>query len=253
MYPKAADQNLSLLEVADDWSQEIKPRKTSKELERFLIEAWWRGELQFLGGITRVKTIGALFKSTAAGPLFWIDGEPRPQTVWEYPDGSADVFIGPILKVPSLSPDEWSDEHCNHAFEDIAKHWEHSAFDFIRPIISTAKLAERDFTNWIKAKGYIRPEFWAEPKPGEVVQLVKASQSIPKRISKKKVHDIVVLYIKLARTAGESPTKKGLEKYCDKENCGIPRDLLRSEFTEVMGNNAPGRGRPKKIAKINRG
>ena len=252
MYRIASEQNLTLLEIADNWSREISPKRTSIELEKSLIQAWWRGELQATGNITRLKAIDALFTSVAARPLFWVNGEPEPKTIWEHPDGSAEVFIGPILKVPSHSPDEWSDENCNDAFEEIAKDWDNQAFDLIRPIISETTLSERDFTAWIKAKGHDRPEFWVEPKSFEADRVLKAPKTALKKISKNKAPDFVRLYQSKTLGAGDQPTKVGLERYSLAENYDGTRDSLRNAFDEIMGGNAPGRGRPKKSRKINR-
>jgi hypothetical protein len=63
MFPLSADK-LPLLEIADFWSREIKPRALQQELLALLEAAWWLGEitgdsdtcLQFLSKMLRLRT-----------------------------------------------------------------------------------------------------------------------------------------------------------------------------------------------------
>lgn len=162
MYPIPATKSLSLPEIADHWSREISPTRTAEEIEQFLARAWWMGEFKDIGGRTRLKALISFFKISKIDNLFWINGEQKPQRVWEYPDGSAKVLMLPVLQVPSNRPEEWTDDDCQLAYQSIAENWGDDIFQLVEPVIFTISLSQQDFSNWLNALGYNQPIFWGK-------------------------------------------------------------------------------------------
>ena len=57
MLRRPADRNLTLDEIADDWSREIQPPRSKNELATELCKAWWRGEFEATRGPKRHQKI----------------------------------------------------------------------------------------------------------------------------------------------------------------------------------------------------
>ena len=91
MFPIKAEQ-LTLMEIADYWARETKPRATQAELLTILEKAWFGGELMSLGRPTRLDLLRAMYKSTQDDILFLIGAEAGPPELQELEDGGAQEF-----------------------------------------------------------------------------------------------------------------------------------------------------------------
>ena len=247
MYPIPARKNLDFYEIADHWSREIEPRRSSKEILIDLGRAWWRGEFKCHGQLTRLRVLNALFKEASAQITFWVQGEDPPQTVWEHPDGSAEFLMQSVIHVPNSDPETWTDEQCVEAYEAIAQNWGHEEFDLVTPVVSGLMLTEAVFTQWIEANAYHRPKFWGVACVTEA-DTVTASPPPLKR--QEGLKQFVTLYIQNTKAAGKLPTKVGLAAAAKAESRKGGRDQLRYEFDQQMGGEAPRRGRPSKKSPI---
>jgi len=178
---RSPEKSLALFQIADDWSREIQPARSSDELLNELVTAWWRGELQAASGPTRLKVLSALFKTSRSEIPFWVDGEDAPQTSWELPDGGVEVLIIPVLPVPSSDPEAWTDEACAVAYEALAEHWRDSSFNLVSPLVTGGiSVFEPSFTQWIAACGHTPPEFWRRQQPHSINPApVPAPASVP--------------------------------------------------------------------------
>lgn len=245
MYPIASSRNLELHEIADHWSREIYPGRTKGELINDLGKAWWRGEFQSTDKIIRLNLLKVLFKKRRAKLPFWPAGEREPQTVWEFPDGSAKVLVLNTLPVPSGDLGSWADEDCLSAYEAIAEDWGDEAFELIAPIVSGVTLSGSGFASWVGKLGYTRPTFWAS-SPGGGDRAPPISVQLSRRRAASRPVEFVKSYIKDTQAAGRRPTKTGLEVAVKRAGLIGGRDARRNEFNQQMGVNAPGRGRPAK-------
>ncbi len=198
MLRRPADQYLTLLQIADDWSREIQPPRSKHELTNELGKAFWRGEFQASTGPTRLKVLQSCFSRRQSELLFWVQGECEPQTVWEQDDESAVVDLTPVLPVPSSTPDSWTDRECRAAYEVIAEYWGNPDFNIMEPFVTLGVfLSEPDFTKWASEAGHTRPDFWvrtpldvvcAEPEPPkDVSQAPQRNVGMRKRGPKPKV------------------------------------------------------------------
>jgi hypothetical protein len=164
MLRRSPDKSLTLFQIADDWSREIQPARSLDELLNELVMAWWRGELEVVSGPTRLKLLKALFKNGQAEIPFWVNGADLPQTSWELPDGGVELLIFPVLRIPSIDPEAWTDGECEAAYQAIAEHWRDSCFDLISPLVTGGiSLSAPSFAQWIADCGHTPPEFWLRP------------------------------------------------------------------------------------------
>jgi hypothetical protein len=247
LYPIPAKKNLDLSEIADHWSREIEPRRSSREMLIDLGRAWWRGEFKSHGEITPLRVLNALFEESSSQLTFWVQGEDPPQTVWEHPDGSAEFLMRPVIPVPSSDPETWTDEQCVEAYEAIAQDWGHGDFDLVAPVVSGLMLTEAAFAQWIEANSYHRPKFWGFACVNQVDTL---TPSPPPQKRHEGLKQFVSRYIQNTKDAGKLPTKVGLAAAAKTEGRKGGRDQLRNEFDQLMGDEAPRRGRPSKKSPI---
>jgi hypothetical protein len=169
LYPIPADQILSLTEIADHWARQIDPKRSRKDLIRFLERAWWLGEFSSENQISRLGILKALFSLKRDALPFWVEGEEEPKSVWDLPDGGAEVLLLSPIPVPSISSASWTDKACESAFASIAENWREDglhipAFDLVKPVVRSVCLSEASFTHWLVCSGYTRPSFWAVGK-----------------------------------------------------------------------------------------
>ena len=245
MYPIPASLNLTLSQIADHWSRKIKPRRSSDEIRRDLGQAWWRGEFQSNGETTRLRVLRALFKGRRADLPFWVQDDDRPQTVWEHPDGSAEVLLLSVIRVPSADPESWIDQDCHEAYEAIAQDWGDDVFSLIEPAVVCVTLSEPEFTRWTQNMGYKRPKFWATNTPVSVEHAAPSVAPLPKN-RPGKPDKFVSQYIEKEKASGGRPTRVGLEVAAKSAGIRGGRNERRAEFERQMGGEAPVRGRPSK-------
>jgi hypothetical protein len=135
MFPIPAEINLSIREVADYWSREMRsPRATERELRASLIAAWWRGELRSADEAQRLDVLRGLYsRGGHDGIVFIIPGMKSPPAL-KYPrGGGVEVDLRVRVPVPCESPASWTESNCTQAFEAIASGWDESKFSLLSP------------------------------------------------------------------------------------------------------------------------
>lgn len=240
-----AKRDLSLFEIAELWSREIKLLRTQSDLLEDLGKAWWRGEFQSRTEVTRLKALRALFHTRRAELPFWVEGSEKPQTTWEHPDGSVDVLLLSPVPVPSADPGAWVDGECLSAYEVIAQDWPNEAFDIVDPVVRGVILTSQDFAGWVANFGYSQPTFWALPSAAPTEPLKQAAE-LSQRLSLGTNKQFVKEYIATAESSGALPTQAGLEKHAKAMRRKGGREDLRRQFRAQRAEAAPGRGRPTK-------
>ena len=246
MLRRPADQYLTLLQIADDWSREIQPPRSKHELTNELGKAWWRGEFVATRGPTRLAVLQSCFRNRHADLLFWLKGACEPQTVWEQSDGGAVVLLTPVLPVPNAVPESWSDDDCGAAYDVIVEGWGSDEFRMMEPFVTIPiHLSETDFTKWIGQVGHTRPDFWVAAPSSAAEHVSDPSDLIPKNVSPK-TDEFVRQYIADMQAAKKLPTKSGLEQAAKEMGRKGNRELLRKSFNLQMDGDAPVRGRPPK-------
>jgi hypothetical protein len=241
MYPIAATKLLSLGDVAKHWAREVTPACTEAELLNLLASAWWLGGLKNDDKISRLEALKALFAVKRVEISFWVEEEPEPETVINFPDGSAGVLLSPIVPIPRRATDDWTEADCSAAFNAIAENWPHDAFADIEPIISGISLKQSTFSDWLQRSSYNPVTFWAAETPS-MPPPPEPDQKVP-RVN---TREFVAVYIRETEAAGRLPTKKGMEQRAKDQGIRGGRDRRAQEFDQQMGGKAPSRGRPRK-------
>jgi hypothetical protein len=220
VFPVPSSQPLSLWQIADYWSREMKPPANRDELFDSLVKAWWRGEL-VASGAERVDMLKAIHNN----PPSWIAFEGEQQ-ISALPNGIVEVRL--FVPLPKSSPDSWTDDDCTEAFQIIAKLWDSLDFELFVPIVWSLQLSEDEFTRWVKSRGHQRGNFWARGKKE------KGSSA---KISKATITDLVREY----RQSTPSPTQDGFLKWLRAKNIDGSRDFFRSTYKDLTGQLRPGR------------
>lgn len=65
MFPIPSERKLSVVEVAEYWSREIKPPASAQELRDVISKAWWRGELLATNGASRLSVLRGYYARSA--------------------------------------------------------------------------------------------------------------------------------------------------------------------------------------------
>jgi hypothetical protein len=133
LYPIQASRSLTLLEIVDHWSREIKPARSRKELLDFLSQAWWRGEIDLAVGLRRVQLLRVLYKNYQNKIAFVVPGKAEPKSFKKLPDGGVEIFRFWRVPLPSAEPDSWDDVNCKDAFDAVAQAWSMDEFEIAAP------------------------------------------------------------------------------------------------------------------------
>jgi hypothetical protein len=164
MFPLASDE-LSLADISDFWSRDIKARPL--ELLALLEEAWWRGEIRGRAATSRLQLLQSMFRSLGgqAGPgiVFVREGDEPPPEVTELPDGFADVALRHVVPVPAADVSGWNEQMCEQAFEALAQTSSSDSYPDLAPFFASIKLSFAEFDKWREARGYFKPAFWSGP------------------------------------------------------------------------------------------
>lgn len=152
MFP-IGKQNLSLLEIADYWSREIRPPASRKELLRLLESAWWLGEIHGDSILIRLELLKRMFQSmgdrTDLGIVF-ITGEGQEQsTIERLRDGSVVVDVRPQIPLPSTDIGSWDEGNCESAFLALAQTASVESYPEITPALAFIELSFSEFTSWL--------------------------------------------------------------------------------------------------------
>jgi hypothetical protein len=164
MFP-LSDNTLSLSQIADYWSREIRPPASALELLQVLEAAWWRAQIVGVTRLSRLELIRYLWRhSPSLDLVFVVDDEAGPPEIEQMTDGSVGVDLRPRLTVPSADPGTWDDTRCATAYEDLAQAQCLITDPTVGPALGGITLDRQEFMNWIEASGYPRPVFWGAPK-----------------------------------------------------------------------------------------
>ena len=195
MFP-IGKQNLSLLEIADYWSREIRPPASRKELLRLLESAWWLGEIHGDSILIRLELLKRMFQSmgdrTDLGIVF-ITGEGQEQsTIERLRDGSVVVDVRPQIPLPSTDIGSWDEGNCESAFLALAQTASVESYPEITPALAFIELSFSEFTSWLAKRDFDKPKFW---KPQSKTRLTRSKRGHPPEYNwdgvKRKLEDYV--------------------------------------------------------------
>jgi hypothetical protein len=159
---------LSLLEISDYWSREIRPPASWKELLSILVSAWWLGELRGDSVHSRLQLLKMMFTlkyRDDLGIIFIVgdDAGPGPPQI-DLPDGSIEIDVRPQIRVPSSNTESWDEAACRDAFHALAELTERSSIESYREfavlLLPSTKLTYGEFNTWRRKRGYPKPKFW---------------------------------------------------------------------------------------------
>jgi hypothetical protein len=219
VFPVPSSQPLSLWQIADYWSREMKPPANRDELFDSLVKAWWRGEL-VASGAERVDMLKAIHNN----PPSWIAFEGEQQ-ISALPNGIGEVRL--FVPLPKSSPDSWTDDDCTEAFQIIAKLWDSLDFELFVPIVWSLQLSEDEFTRWVKSRGHQRGNFWVRGKKEKgVCQNIQGDYN---RFSSR----TLPIHAK--------PNTGRFLKWLRAKNIDGSRDFFRSTYKDLTGQLRPGR------------
>jgi hypothetical protein len=156
---------LSLLEISDYWSREIRPSALPNELLSMLVSAWWLGEFRGDFRHSPLQLLKIMYTSTFRddlGIVFIVGGGKGPSPV-VLPDGSWEIDVRPQIHVPSSNIESWDEAGCRDAFHALAELTERSSIESYRHfavLLPSTKLTYEQFNTWRRMRGYPKPKFW---------------------------------------------------------------------------------------------
>jgi hypothetical protein len=164
MFP-VRESSLSFNEIADYWSREICPPASSNELFKFLVSAWWLGELRGDSRHSRLQLLKIMFTSKYRDDLgiIFVAGDERGPPGVELPDGSFEPDMRREIRVPSGKIESWDEAACTDAFHALAKVTKEKSTDTYREFavfLPFIKLTYEEFNAWLRTRGYSVPTFW---------------------------------------------------------------------------------------------
>lgn len=162
MFPIPSGRKLSVVEISDYWSREIKPSASPQELRDVISKAWWRGELVAANGSSRLSVLRGYYLRSADFIAFVIPGMEEPPQ-WRSVDDGVVEFVRPLrVPLPNADSDTWTDANCAEAFEAIAEQWNEAIIFPSAPLFLDIALARIEFLQWLDACQYERPTFWGK-------------------------------------------------------------------------------------------
>ena len=174
MYPISAEKRLSLLDVADHWAGELGQPNRYDQLLQNLIRAWWGGEFGPIEAEHRLAMLKWLYKHHRNDISFLIPGQDVPDEMRELPHGGVKVDISYRAPVPNIDPSSWTQANCAETFKILADEWSLHLTPEASNNLAFLKVSEADFSSWVRAQGYSRPNFWAQGKI-RAIQVLTAS------------------------------------------------------------------------------
>ena len=241
MFPISADK-LSFLKIADYWSRES--LASQDELLADLEAAWWRGQITGNSAKTRLQVLRRMYelRHDLQYVVFITPNDPGPQTQTARADGGFDVDLTPRISVPNET-DDWSENSCNDAFEELAQLPSQQYFRLFSYSICYIELTLEEFFSWARTKGYDLPGFWKARSFDDVK--IRSKQKVneaPKTFRRVSEADKPKIYKQYREEHGGIPTRDEEEKYMRSRSVG--REWVRKERTKY-----PRRKRGEKITK----
>jgi hypothetical protein len=227
VYPIPAKQRLTLRDIADHWSREIKPRREPWEVLDGLVKAWWRGELTAVNGPSRPEMLWTLYKNYQDRIAFVVPGLEEPAISRALPDGGVVVFRLSTVPLPNTQPKSWDDTNCAEAFEAVAEGWNSERFEIVEMSVHWIELTVAEFVSWIDETPYPTPTFW------QITDERDGANERTKPVTQNSAVRLAQTYIELEKTAGLPPSQSGLQKYVRKEGFCGGRQLLNDAFKKI--------------------
>lgn len=232
MFPISSNQRLSLIEIADRWSQEMTPPARPLDIINALGRAWWLGDLVAASGPSRVAVLRSLYAQYSHCIAFAPSDLPEPPIGRELPNGSLEVIQLWRVPLPNSQPKSWDDANCTSSFKVVAEAWrdlsrldvaEHVA----EPVVGGLELTEPEFTRWVVAEGYLRPSFWLSSKK-------ENHATVPTRkLTETEAESLAEEYIELTKRGGSRPTQLGFDEWAHNKRVIGRRDILRPAYNKI--------------------
>jgi hypothetical protein len=240
--PISSNLSLSIREIAEHWSREIRPPASPREIREEMTRSWWRGELPITGGSQAIEVLRSLHGAGHRYAVVFVgEGHEPPPISMPLDDGGVEVDVRVRLPVPNGNPDTWNEDNCREALEALASNWRETAFEPLASALTVAiTLTPGQFFGWVDKHEFDRPVFWREPRDDS------AKPKDRRHFNAKSAARFVADYIEKEKSAGRVPTQSGLE--AAKKAAGYPpggRTLLRAEFKKRKGGILK-RGHPPK-------
>jgi hypothetical protein len=177
MFPISADK-LSFLKIADYWSRES--RASQDELLAELEAAWWRGQIAGNSARTRLEVLRSMYDSRhdLQSVVFVTPNDPGPQTETPLPGGGFVVDLAPRISVPNET-DDWTENSCNDAFEELAQLPSQQYFRLFSYSICYIELTPEEFFGWIRSGGFDVPTFWKTIEPLSAREIARKEEQKP--------------------------------------------------------------------------
>jgi hypothetical protein len=246
MFPLSADK-LSFRGIAEFWSREIQPPASRDELVDEMEAAWWRGELVAASGMTRLQLLRTMFAQRAStsleGIVFVTTNDPEQHVVTERANGEVWVDVTPRITVPRET-DQWTEESCAGAFEDLAKLPSREHFPGLSVSLHFIELTREEFFRWVKRHGSV-PTFWREQAALESFNDETANKELKPTFKPLLTKDLERAYKQRIKDfSGKSPPSRH-----DDEEWGKKHGVTRNRVRELRRKHAPqhwnSRGRRK--------
>src|SRR5262245_9400720 len=111
MFP-IAEATLSLHDIAEYWSREMRPPSSSKELLSTLVSSWWSCGLSGDSVHSRFQLLKIMFTSKyrdGLGIVFIVGNDAGPPQVDLPDDESLEIDLRPQIRVPSSNVESWDE------------------------------------------------------------------------------------------------------------------------------------------------
>jgi hypothetical protein len=154
---------LSLREIADYWSREMRPLASRNELLGLLEGAWWLGEIRG-DSAARLELLKRMFQSMRdrndLGIVFITGEDEGKSSIEELSDGTVVVDVRHRVPLPSSDTNTWDEVNCKDAFLALAQTSSVGSYPEITPALAFIELSYDEFTGWRERRGYTKPKFW---------------------------------------------------------------------------------------------
>jgi hypothetical protein len=188
------EDELSVAEICDRWARASDSTESWHDILAFLEGAWWRGEINWVSGVTCLELLKHMFnwarKHDPGRIVFVTQEDPGPPRGEELPDGGLrlndDELHRVRIVVPSYDPETWSEASCASTFQALAKTPSSKYYPDRTPGFLSMKLAYPEFVQLLTKHEIDLPKFWraqlenaplAKQAPGSAVQSFRKDPS----------------------------------------------------------------------------
>jgi hypothetical protein len=191
---------LSFAEISEYWAPEL---RWSRDMVLALLEgAWWLGEITSNPKVTRLELLKNLFKwmrsSDFSAIVFVTPGSAPPPETIELADRHRALNLRPLVFVPSVDVDTWSEASCIPAFEILAEKPSLQHYTDWSSGFHAMKLNSDEFFRLIALRGLPYPTFWRRGNDDAISLNLKPASEQMIRGAVRRQYDI-------AETQGKKP------------------------------------------------